>query len=366
MATTKTTFIPIEAIHPTELILDEIKARGIKKKELAERLGMQASNLSRFLRSKEKISPAMSIKLEDAFGIPADYWLGLQLEYERDLEAIRLRNEEETKAIQEETALSDTLNLTQLFKRLSIDGYKFIKDRLNALYGIFHITAMDELLALSVPRGYFKRGDKFDERNIRTWVLLAKYECSKTQVDAPFIGCDAPAKEIADLANKRELTNDKVKQILNDNGIGYSVVKKLDKAPIDGYATIINHQPQIVVTQRRNNADMLAFDVLHELCHIERHLSEGEDILSGEFDTKDAKEKEANSYAQDALIPPQLWNSILRETALEAKTLNPYVAMKIISKKAMANGISPSIALWRYKHDTGNYAVKGCKSPAIV
>ena len=92
MATIKDNFIPIEAIHPTELIKDELKARGMQKKELAERLGMKAPNLSRFFSTKASISPAMALKLEEALGIPADYWLALQLSYERDLAAIRKRD----------------------------------------------------------------------------------------------------------------------------------------------------------------------------------------------------------------------------------------------------------------------------------
>lgn len=67
--------------------MDELKARGMRKSELAERLGMKASNLSRFFSAKEKITPSMALKLEGIFGIPADYWMGLQLSYERDMEA---------------------------------------------------------------------------------------------------------------------------------------------------------------------------------------------------------------------------------------------------------------------------------------
>lgn len=78
----------MEAVHPTELIKDELKARGMQRKELAERLGMKAPNLSRFFSAKEGITPSMALKLEDALGIPADYWMELQVKYERDLEGI--------------------------------------------------------------------------------------------------------------------------------------------------------------------------------------------------------------------------------------------------------------------------------------
>ena len=97
MTTIKENFIPIEAIHPTELIKDELKARGMQKRELAERLGMKAPNLSRFFSTKANITPAMALKLEEALGIPADYWLALQLSYERDMAAIRKRDSQPKK-----------------------------------------------------------------------------------------------------------------------------------------------------------------------------------------------------------------------------------------------------------------------------
>ena len=84
MATIKENFIPIEAIHPTELIKDELKARGMQKRELAERLGMKAPNLSRFFSTKANITPAMA-------------WLALQLSYERDMPAIRKRDSQPKK-----------------------------------------------------------------------------------------------------------------------------------------------------------------------------------------------------------------------------------------------------------------------------
>lgn len=94
MATTKNYFTPLEPIHPTELIVDELKARGMKRKELAERIGMKEPNLSRFFRAKENITTSMALKLEAALGIPADYWMALQLAYERDLIANNGKNEE--------------------------------------------------------------------------------------------------------------------------------------------------------------------------------------------------------------------------------------------------------------------------------
>ena len=90
----------LEAIHPTELIVDELAARGMKKKGLVELKGMKASNLSRMITRREAITPTMAIKLENALGIAASYWLGLQVAYEKDL-LVQQAEEEERKALAE-------------------------------------------------------------------------------------------------------------------------------------------------------------------------------------------------------------------------------------------------------------------------
>lgn len=63
---------PFRAVHPAEIIKDEIKARSMTQKELAERMGMQAPNVTRLLKG-ENIIASIAQKLENALGIPADF-----------------------------------------------------------------------------------------------------------------------------------------------------------------------------------------------------------------------------------------------------------------------------------------------------
>ena len=368
MATINKRFVPIEAVHPTELIKDELKARGMQRKELAERLGMKAPNLSRLFSAKESITPGMALKLEDALGIPADYWMELQVNYERDVEAIRQRDEEESSARQVEAVLSAALNLPVLFKKLAIDGYKNVKDKLGALYGLFGVKGMEELLALSTARGCFKKSEKLEteERNLSTWILLARHACSKEEgLPSYEKGSESEAaRMIASMANSQEITESDIKAALFEKGIGYCIVEKFEKTPVDAYSTMIGGHPFIVVSHRRNNMDMLVFDVLHECGHINMHLTEGVSFVSYNQNMDEAKgiEQEANNYAKNMLIPPTVWASI---TKGECRSLNPYSLIKTITNEAKKNGISPTIAAWRFRYETGVYKIPGYKSQPI-
>ena len=129
--------VPFMAIHPTEIIKDEIKERGMSQKELAERLGMQASNVSRMLREKESITSALAAKLETALGIKSSFWLNAQAEYNKDVLAVEQRNEKEQVAVDKEYMLSSLLNMKELYAKLKIRTSLFVQEKLDALSQIF-------------------------------------------------------------------------------------------------------------------------------------------------------------------------------------------------------------------------------------
>ncbi|MBQ9466127.1 MAG: HigA family addiction module antidote protein [Muribaculaceae bacterium] len=85
MVTLDKNWKPTEPVHPSEILHDEMSARGMKQKDLAEAIGMKPSNLSRFFHKKEPITISLANRLADVFGMPAGYWLELQAAYERDI-----------------------------------------------------------------------------------------------------------------------------------------------------------------------------------------------------------------------------------------------------------------------------------------
>lgn len=369
MATINETIIPIEAVHPTELIIDEIKDRGISRKDMALRLGMQPSNFSRMIKQKETITPQMANKLEEALGIPSSMWLNLQASYDRDILAISHRNqaEEEWSAI--ERMLAGLVNIALLFKQLGTDSYAFAKDRISHLYNQLKVSSADELLQITQPTGCFKKSDKvqIEDKNLKAWVLLAYAACVNKKVTNRFEKgvIQIVANEIAARANDRTITEDYIEKCLAKYGIGYSYVEKIEKAPVDAYSSIINNTPYIVVSHRHNNMDMLVFDVLHELHHIEKDLINGSSNISYNATLgheSDDREIAANKFAEDTLIPKNIWESILK---VKSKSISPYSVYNAVIKEAMRYGISPSIASWRYKYQTNFYNIRGNQSQKI-
>ncbi|MDE7110269.1 MAG: ImmA/IrrE family metallo-endopeptidase, partial [Muribaculaceae bacterium] len=134
--------------------------------------------------------------------------------------------------------------------------------------------------------------------------------------------------------------------------------------PIDAYSMLVGSNPAIVVTYRHNDIDKLVFDVLHEIGHIIHHITNDKSYISVENDcySQTNEELEANRFANDTLIPPQKWSRII---SAKPANLSPQVIVHTIAKEAKKTGISASIAVARYKHETRCYNIRAYKSPKI-
>jgi antitoxin HigA-1 len=67
------------SLHPGEVLQDELEARAIPKNVFAEQLGMKASHFSELLHGKRHVGASMALKLENILGIPAEYWMRIQV-----------------------------------------------------------------------------------------------------------------------------------------------------------------------------------------------------------------------------------------------------------------------------------------------
>ena len=68
-------------IHPGEMIKDEIMARGITQKELAQKMGVSYTVFNEILNGKRPVTTEYALLLEAALGTDASIWIGLQADY---------------------------------------------------------------------------------------------------------------------------------------------------------------------------------------------------------------------------------------------------------------------------------------------
>ena len=73
--------MPFAPIHPGEMLLDELQARGISQRKFAELIGCSYSFLNEIIKGKRSITTETALKIEAAMGIKACIWLRLQTAY---------------------------------------------------------------------------------------------------------------------------------------------------------------------------------------------------------------------------------------------------------------------------------------------
>lgn len=120
METNKNRAVPYKALHPGEVLREELKSRGISQKKFAEIADIQPSHLNEFIKGKRNLNEDLAIKLEKHLSIPFEVWMNLHNGYLYDCKAIANRNADEHAAIEFEKSCSQIFNLRLLYQRLGI------------------------------------------------------------------------------------------------------------------------------------------------------------------------------------------------------------------------------------------------------
>lgn len=70
------------AIHPGEILQEELEARGLSQTALAQHLDIHQSKINEICKGRRGISPEMAVQLGRAFGNSPQFWLNLQTNWE--------------------------------------------------------------------------------------------------------------------------------------------------------------------------------------------------------------------------------------------------------------------------------------------
>ena len=69
--------------HPWEMLLEEfLKPLGISQSAFAIRLGVSFPRLNEIVRGRRSVTPDTALRLAQVTGMSADFWLGLQSDWD--------------------------------------------------------------------------------------------------------------------------------------------------------------------------------------------------------------------------------------------------------------------------------------------
>lgn len=85
-------------IHPGEILLEEfLKPMGISQYRLAKTIGVPHRRVNEIVHGTRRITPGTGIRISKALGMSEQFWVGLQLNY--DIEVERDKHHAEIDAI---------------------------------------------------------------------------------------------------------------------------------------------------------------------------------------------------------------------------------------------------------------------------
>jgi HTH-type transcriptional regulator/antitoxin HigA len=144
----------------------------------------------------------------------------------------------------------------------------------------------------------------------------------------------------------------KAQELLASKGVTLVIERHLPGTYLDGAAMLAeNGNPVIALTLRYDRLDNFWFVLLHELGHVFLHLFEGVrfDFFDEEDGTpSDSIEEQADKFALETLIPPDVWDQCLSRFALSSEA---------VRNDAERLGIHPSIIAGRIRKERNNYTI---------
>jgi addiction module HigA family antidote len=78
-------------VHPGEILLEEfMKPLGLSQTRLGRDLGVSPRRINEIIHGKRSVTADTALRLSRYFGISAEFWLGLQADYDLDTASDRL------------------------------------------------------------------------------------------------------------------------------------------------------------------------------------------------------------------------------------------------------------------------------------
>jgi len=92
----------IPPLHPGEVLFEEfLKPMNISQNQLGRDLGVSARRINEIIHGKRSVTADTALRLARYFGNSPQFWLGLQMDYDLDVDSDKLshRIEKEVKKL---------------------------------------------------------------------------------------------------------------------------------------------------------------------------------------------------------------------------------------------------------------------------
>ncbi|WP_414832078.1 ImmA/IrrE family metallo-endopeptidase [Afifella sp. YEN Y35] len=333
---------PMDTPDPVEAIKFRMQQLDMNQSDLAPIFGSRAK-ASEVLHGKRDLTLKMIRALHKHLGIPAEILIG------------------DGGLPKAPTGIDlDRFPLAEMVRRGWIKKTENLKDHAEEIVQSLIACAGGQE---ALPKALFRQGHgaranaKTDVDALRAWCLHILCRARDAGLEGRYETGTIDLEFLRDLA--RLSTFDEgpklAREKLAQHGIALVVAAHMPRTYLDGAALwTVEDVPVVGMTIRYDRLDNFWFCLLHELAHLGRHFLEGNDemfiddlqLRERNHDRDDVREREADEWAQEALIPSDLWEK-------HPARSNPNV--RNILSLAHEAGVHPAIVAGRIRHEKNNY-----------
>ncbi|MEA5616377.1 helix-turn-helix domain-containing protein [Cronbergia sp. UHCC 0137] len=330
---------------PGDTLLDVLEEREMTQAELAELTGKPKKTIKDIIKGKAAITSETALQLESLFNIPASFWNNRERHYREFL--VRQKEKERLKS---------QVSWLKIFPVKDMIKYGWIcrcDDKLQQLQEVLNFFAVGSFKEWEkkwcINHVYFRKSSTFDLDFAAVVAWLRRGEIEASEITTNFYDSQKfreSLQKIRSLTVKPpEIFQPEVVRLCAKAGVAVVFLPELPRMRTSGTTRWLNSDKALIqLSLRYKTDDHLWFTFFHEAGHILLHgkdnfFFEGKSVTSIEDQDK---EKEADKFSENILIPPdQLKEFLGSQPPTKAN----------IMEFASQIGIAPGIVVGRLQHD---------------
>lgn len=337
------------AYHPGEIIRDELEERGWSQRDLAYILGKPEQSVNTIVAGKRGISAEMAKALEQAFDVPAEFFLNLQKAYD-----LSRAEEPEPEIAKRARFYRSSYPVREMIRRgwLEDADPSLLETQMARFFGVTNIRDIPHMRHAAKKTNYEEMPTSqlawlFRVKQIANSIAAPAYSEKKLRQAMLSLGRLLIAPE--------EIRH--VPRILMDCGVRFVVVEALPQAKIDGVCFWLNNvSPVVGLSIRYDRIDNFWFVLRHEIEHVLNKDGQNREIMDAELEGERAdangpvssEEKLANAAAAEFCVPRNKMESFVARKS-------PYISERDVVGFANIMQVHPGIIVGQLHAITKDY-----------
>lgn len=346
------------AFHPGFYIKELVDESGLTQEDYAKRLDTTPKNLSLLIRGEQSLSTDIALKLSRMLGTSVQYWLNLQSTYDSLIAEFN-----SDKELKRERIILESIDYKYFVDNFGLPKLpRKIDEQIIELRRFLQVSTLSVFKDKDMTVSFRSSSSKMNESNIIKANMMVQIAINEVlNVEAPRFNKDSFNQTIdyvLSLTNKNKDFYALIKDALQESGVLFTVLPNLSGSKINGATKKIGNHIMLMVNDRRLYTDTFWFTLFHEFGHI---MNGDYGISFEDDDSSNDKEKAADRFAEDKLIPPSEYESFIKEKIFTLSSIRDF---------AESINRNPGIVLGRLQHDGlvkyDNHQLKELKNKYII